>query len=64
MKWIHRVLGRDVGGKQNVLVLNDEAQHAYRIRQSESDLLEEREALDERRSRISPRKRRCGSTAV
>ncbi len=30
---VARVLGRDVGGKGNVLVLNDEAHHAYRIRQ-------------------------------
>ena len=29
---LQRVLGRDVGGKQNILVLNDEAHHAYRIR--------------------------------
>jgi type III restriction enzyme len=46
-KWVQRVLGRDVGGKQNILVLNDEAHHAYRIRQAGSDLLEEWEALDE-----------------
>ncbi|HEY6345582.1 MAG TPA: hypothetical protein VIY49_29130 [Bryobacteraceae bacterium] len=30
--WVNRVLGRDIGGKQNILVLNDEAHHAYRIR--------------------------------
>lgn len=29
---INRVLGREVGGKQNFLVMNDEAHHAYRIR--------------------------------
>ncbi|WP_204140068.1 BPTD_3080 family restriction endonuclease [Halomicronema sp. CCY15110] len=29
--WIQRILGREVGGKQNILVLNDEAHHAYRI---------------------------------
>jgi len=29
---INEVLGRDVGGKQNLLVLNDEAHHAYRIK--------------------------------
>ncbi len=46
-KWIQRVLSRDVGAKQNILVLNDEAHHAYRIRQAGSDLLEEWEALDE-----------------
>jgi type III restriction enzyme len=46
-RWIQRVLGRDVGDKKNVLVLNDEAHHAYRIRQPESDLIEQYEALDE-----------------
>src|SRR5689334_10621541 len=30
---IARVLGREIGGKQNILVLNDEAHHAYRILQ-------------------------------
>lgn len=34
---VNRVLGREVGGKQNVLVLNDEAHHAYRIRRDEPD---------------------------
>lgn len=28
---LQRVLGREVGGKQNILVLNDEAHHAYRV---------------------------------
>jgi len=49
-RWIQRVLGRDVGGKQNVLVLNDESHHAYRIRQTEPDVLEDYEALDEERA--------------
>ena len=31
-KLMQRLLGREVGGKQNILVLNDEAHHAYRIR--------------------------------
>ena len=49
---VRRILGREVGGKQNILVLNDEAHHAYRIRkeepdEDESDLLgEEGEADD------------------
>lgn len=30
---VSRVLGDEVGGKGNILVLNDEAHHAYRIRQ-------------------------------
>lgn len=32
-----RVLGRDVGGKRNILVFNDEAHHAYRIQQDDDD---------------------------
>ena len=31
-RWCNRILGREVGGKQNILVINDEAHHAYRIR--------------------------------
>ncbi len=34
---VNRVLGKDVGGKQNILVINDEAHHAYRIRKDEPD---------------------------
>jgi type III restriction enzyme len=34
---LNRILGREVGGKQNILVLNDEAHHAYRIRREEPD---------------------------
>ena len=34
---VKRILGREVGGKQNILVLNDEAHHAYRIRKDEPD---------------------------
>jgi type III restriction enzyme len=34
---VNRVLGREVGGKQNILVINDEAHHAYRIRRDEPD---------------------------
>ncbi|MBI3107533.1 MAG: DEAD/DEAH box helicase family protein [Candidatus Rokubacteria bacterium] len=32
---VNRVIGREVGGKQNILVFNDEAHHAYRIRREE-----------------------------
>lgn len=32
---VNRILGRDVGGKQNILVMNDEAHHAYRIAREE-----------------------------
>ncbi|MFZ4580010.1 MAG: BPTD_3080 family restriction endonuclease [Myxococcota bacterium] len=34
---VHRVLGREVGSKGNILVFNDEAHHAYRIRQREQE---------------------------
>lgn len=35
--FVARILGREVGGKQNILVLNDEAHHAYRIRRDADD---------------------------
>ena len=38
---VHRVLGREVGGKQNILVFNDEAHHAYRVRRREPDANED-----------------------
>ena len=38
---IRRVLGREVGGKRNILVMNDEAHHAYRLRRAEPDADEE-----------------------
>jgi type III restriction enzyme len=49
---VNRIIGREVGGKQNILVLNDEAHHAYRIRRSEpddseDDLFGEEEASEE-----------------
>jgi type III restriction enzyme len=34
---VRRVLGKEVGGKQNILVMNDEAHHAYRIRPNQKD---------------------------
>jgi type III restriction enzyme len=34
---VERVLGRDVGGKRNLLVFNDEAHHAYRIQDAAGD---------------------------
>jgi type III restriction enzyme len=43
---LNRVLGREVGGKQNILVFNDEAHHAYRIRRDEPELGEEDEFGD------------------
>lgn len=36
-KLVERILGREVGGKQNILILNDEAHHAYRIKKEEPD---------------------------
>jgi type III restriction enzyme len=41
---IERVLGREIGKKENLLVFNDEAHHAYRIRQG-SDAESDSEAL-------------------
>ncbi len=38
---IARVLGREIGGKGNLLVMNDEAHHAYRLRRAEPDEGEE-----------------------
>lgn len=38
---INRILGRDIGGKQNILVMNDEAHHAYRIKREEPDAEED-----------------------
>lgn len=46
-KWLDRVLGQEVGGKGNILVFNDEAHHAYRIKEAHSPELEAFEALDE-----------------
>lgn len=44
---IERVLGREVGGKQNILVFNDEAHHAYRIRSAETEAEDDDEEEDE-----------------
>jgi len=49
---VNRVLGREVGGKQNILVFNDEAHHAYRIRrpepeEGEEEILGEEEEAEE-----------------
>ena len=40
-KLIERILGREIGAKSNILVMNDEAHHAYRIRGEEPDEDEE-----------------------
>ncbi|MBR8839750.1 MAG: DEAD/DEAH box helicase family protein [Stigonema ocellatum SAG 48.90 = DSM 106950] len=46
--WIQRILEREVGGKQNILVLNDEAHHAYRIppEEKEEDGEDDDEAIE------------------
>jgi len=44
---VQRIIGRAVGGKQNLLVMNDEAHHAYRIRRPEPDEEEEAELFGE-----------------
>jgi type III restriction enzyme len=44
---INEVLGRAVGGKQNILIMNDEAHHAYRIRREEPDEQESFDFADE-----------------
>lgn len=44
---VESVLGRDIGGKQNLLVFNDEAHHAYRIKQAEPDEEEEDDSEDD-----------------
>ena len=55
-KLMQRLLGREVGGKQNILVLNDEAHHAYRIRGKAADEAEDdAEALVEERATSSAR---------
>jgi len=46
---LNRILGREIGGKQNLLVMNDEAHHAYRILQEKPedwDQMEEDERED------------------
>jgi type III restriction enzyme len=47
---LNRVLGRDIGSRGNILVLNDEAHHAYRIRpvtMEEEDDQEDEEEEDD-----------------
>jgi len=44
---VNRVIGREAGGKQNILVLNDEAHHAYRIKRDDSEGEEGAEGEDE-----------------
>ncbi|HET8895378.1 MAG TPA: hypothetical protein VFM96_14905, partial [Gaiellaceae bacterium] len=47
-KLMQRLIGSEVGGKQNILVLNDEAHHAYRIRGKDiNEAADDAEALNE-----------------
>src|SRR6266540_3967526 len=47
-KLMRRLIGSEVGGKKNILVLNDEAHHAYRIRGKDvSDAADDAEATNE-----------------
>jgi type III restriction enzyme len=34
---VNRIIGREAGGKQNILVMNDEAHHAYRIKRETAE---------------------------
>ena len=43
---INRLLGREIGSKKNILVMNDEAHHAYRIKSEEPDEDEEEDSED------------------
>ena len=51
---LNRVLGREIGGKQNILVMNDEAHHAYRILQERPDDWDQMEE-DEREDWLAER---------
>ena len=46
-RWLARVIGKELGSKGNLLVLNDEAHHAYRIRSSEPDEIDDEAFGDE-----------------
>lgn len=50
-RWIERVLGKEICGKQNILVMNDEAHHAYRIQSmtedEQADLFEDADEIEE-----------------
>jgi type III restriction enzyme len=42
--WLRRILDSEIGGKKNILIMNDEAHHAYRIKREEPDEDEEEDA--------------------
>jgi type III restriction enzyme len=44
---VNEVLGRDAGSKQNILVFNDEAHHAYRIKRNGSSIIDADDEEDE-----------------
>jgi type III restriction enzyme len=45
--WDDRVLRREIGGKKNILVINDEAHHAYRIRPENGDDDDDEEDIED-----------------
>ena len=59
---VNRVLGREVGGKQNILVMNDEAHHAYRIGVRNERRMRKTSSGKTKRRKSSSKKRRSGST--
>jgi len=44
--WIRRILTQEIGNKGRILILNDEAHHAYRIAPNQTDLEEDDELAD------------------
>jgi hypothetical protein len=44
--WIKRILTQEIGNKNNILVFNDEAHHAYRIAPTEKDNDDDDESLE------------------
>jgi type III restriction enzyme len=60
---VNRLLDRDARGKQNILVLNDEAHHAYRIRKASQTRTTRTCSGRRPKSTTSSKKRRSGSTA-
>ncbi len=63
---VNRIIGREAGGKQNILVMNDEAHHAYRIKREDAgggrQPLLKMSSKTKTRPKTSSRKRRSGST--
>jgi len=63
MALLNRLFGHEVGGKRNILVMNDEAHHAYRIHKQEAEEEDDLFGDDRRKSKrkkSSSAKRRYG----